>query len=108
MLDPNVCPPCGHAIDDHSSLAGCLADDCECMRSPTSAQAANDQAQHHPLERPLERDVLEGRRRRDQGVAAAGTTAPGALVAAWKAKANKALEELIREGSYFRDRKSVV
>jgi hypothetical protein len=34
-------------------------------------------------------------------VEAAGTTAPGALVTAWKAKANKALEELIREGSYF-------
>jgi hypothetical protein len=50
---------------------------------------------------PRAQGLAEGRARRDQGVAAAGTTAPGALVTAWKAKANKALGELIREGSYF-------
>lgn len=92
MPDPmNACATtdCGHDRAEHSTLVGCLADGCTCERWTTVLAAWPDQG------------IQEGRALRDAGVAAAGSTAPGALVTAWKAKANKALEELIREGSYF-------
>lgn len=97
-----TCPDCGHLSTEHSPLAGCLEGDCLCETSPQAIALAD------AMRRPLDAEVImgtkglaEGRKRRDEGVEAAGTTAPGALVTAWKARANKALEELIREGSYF-------
>jgi hypothetical protein len=86
-----TCATCDHEPTEHSTLAGCLAPGCDCEAGPVVAAFMP----------PPSQGLAEGRARRDAGVAAAGTTAPGALVTAWKAKASKGLEDLIREGSYF-------
>lgn len=90
MPDRPVCDRCSHDRTEHSSLAGCLAPGCECELSPVDILAP-----------ALRGNLPEGRARRDAGVAAAGTTAPGALVTAWRANAEDRLAALISMGYDF-------
>lgn len=85
-----TCPDCTHDPAEHSAIAGCLADGCTCENGPVVATFA-----------PPARDLTEGRRRRDEGAQAAGSAAPGALVADWRLKAEAALKDLIASGAEF-------
>jgi len=93
------CNLCTHPAFDHSALAGCLADHCDCTETPgdiamqTAAQATQSA--------PEPSGLAEGRRRRDAGAEAAGSAAPGALVTSWRVDAAKALTALIDGGHPF-------
>lgn len=96
-MDPaTLCATCSHTRERHSDFAGCIVNDvvsfCPCERFVEPA----------PEPTPTrEEGLAAGRAARDAGAALAGAGAPASLVAAWRDKAGKALDELIRSGMEF-------
>ena len=98
------CPTCGHARDEHSALAGCMFNDghsyCVCTQGPASilvATVTRDELATVSARAAASRaqTLAEGRRRRDEGVEAAGSGLPGHVESEWRTKAAKALADLI-------------
>lgn len=94
-----TCPTCQHPATEHSAIAGCLADGCLCESGPVVA--AFEPPRNEPLSAQRAAGLAEGRRRRDEGAEAAGSTAPGALVTSWRAEAATAMDALILGGQEF-------
>jgi hypothetical protein len=104
------CPTCGHARDEHSDLAGCLYSSgstyCDCQHGPSTILVAKvTQAELEDASARVRasraQGLTEGRRLRDEGAAAAGSALPGHVEAEWRAKAEKALAELIASREQF-------
>lgn len=89
---PCATSACGHDRDDHSPIAGCLADDCECDHYVMPQDATVAALRDHGL---------EGRRLRDEGAALAGAGVPGVLASDWRRKASEAMAALIATGREF-------
>lgn len=91
-----TCPGCQHPASQHAGMAGCLAQAdtgyCPCTETPDRIRA-----QVPPNLAP--RDLTEGRRLRDEGAAAAGTTSPTAE--AWRSAAAEAIQVLADQGEQF-------
>lgn len=91
-MTPCAREDCGHPHTDHDAISGCLAGGrgnwCQCpayaIPMPTTVAA-----------------LEEGRARREEGMAAAGTTANGPEVTEWRANAADALAKLIAAGETF-------
>lgn len=98
MSDLPLCN-CGHTHAMHTSLAGCLdaADRgwCDCN---AYVPATPDISEPTPTRTET---LAQGRAARDEGIAQAGTGAPGVLVEAWRAKAQEALEDMAEKGLTF-------
>ena len=84
------CDKCGHPTRDHAPF--CTWDGCHCRGGELDGQLSLDDAFA---------GLTEGRRRRDEGTAIAGTGAPAFLVSAWQDAAERALATLIRRGDVF-------
>lgn len=92
-MSATECKTCQHGPSDHSPMVGCYAatDDgkgfCNCPQyvAPPSRNET----------------LTEGRARRDDGMAKAGTGTPGVLSSDWRDKAAEAMAELAATGEEF-------